>query len=578
MTLEISELGEIFEELPDAYLILNRNFIIMDVNQAYLKITRTQKNDILGHPIFDALPVNRDAHDGLEDLKNSLIRVLETKSPDTMLVQKYNIQNPFVKGGGYEERYWSTLHSPILGEDKNVKYIIHRVQDITEMVTLKLLNIEAGAVKEQLLTQQDKLTAEIYSRTEKVNEGNKKLQMAYDQLKKIEMNSSRLAAIIENTDDAVVTKNLDGIIQTWNKGAEKLYGYTAEEMIGKSIEILFRDPKDYTKILKQLKNGERMLFSESERKHKDGHFIPVSVNISPIRNANNEIIGACSIARDITEWKIAKALEARNKELSRIAYFAKESNKIKNQFIANVSHELRTPLNGIIGFSEMLYDGAVDFASKQHLVFLDHILTSAHHLLILIDDILDVTKIEAGKIAFHPEVINLRKLLNDIKKNFIKILNEKNIDIKVEIAPDLKNKIYLDPDKLKQVFNNYISNAIKFTPTDGKICIRVKPNDTEKFKLEVEDSGIGIQKKDLKYLFREFSQIDSSSTKQFAGNGLGLALSKKLVEAQGGSVGVQSKYGKGSRFYAILPYQYQTEALNLNQKIMESNQLEKSHV
>lgn len=246
-------------------------------------------------------------------------------------------------------------------------------------------------------------------------------------------------------------------------------------------------------------------------------------------------------------------LQIKNKELEETTKKAEESNRLKSEFIANVSHELRTPLNGILGFAELLYDGLVDPKSPKFKEFLGDIMSSAKQLLMLINDVLDLAKIEADKMEFHPEKIDLPKLLVKTRDNFQTLITEKNIHFEIKINPDL-HEIIIDPEKLTQVVYNYISNAIKFTPEGGQVKISVSPDTKNNFRIEVRDTGIGISPEDITKLFVKFQQLDSTSKKTYSGTGLGLALVKRIVEVQGGQVGVDSTLGKGSTFYAILPY------------------------
>jgi len=217
-----------------------------------------------------------------------------------------------------------------------------------------------------------------------------------------------------------------------------------------------------------------------------------------------------------------------------------------------MSHELRTPLNGIIGFAELMYDGKAGPISAEHQEYLGDILTSAKHLLQLINDVLDLSKVEAGKMDFNPEPVTPELLVKEVSDIVRTLIAQKRIWLATEIDKTLTN-IMADSRSLKQILYNYLSNALKFTPDEGKIVVRVQTENEDQFRIEVEDSGIGIKPEDIDRLFAEFQQLDSGSAKKYPGTGLGLALTKKIVEAQRGRVGVTSVPGKGSIFYAILP-------------------------
>jgi signal transduction histidine kinase/DNA-binding LytR/AlgR family response regulator len=229
-----------------------------------------------------------------------------------------------------------------------------------------------------------------------------------------------------------------------------------------------------------------------------------------------------------------------------------EANRLKSEFLANMSHELRTPLNAIIGFAELLHDGQVDPASPQHNEFLGDILTSGRHLLQLINDVLDLAKVEAGKLDFRPEPVDLGKLIGEVVSITRTTAAAKKITVETALDPSL-GTIVLDPARFKQVAYNYVSNALKFTPDAGRVTIRTQREGDDAFRLEVADTGVGIQAADLGRLFVEFQQLDGGASKRHQGTGLGLALTRRLVEAQGGSVGVRSTPGEGSVFHAVLP-------------------------
>lgn len=254
---------------------------------------------------------------------------------------------------------------------------------------------------------------------------------------------------------------------------------------------------------------------------------------------------------DITERRHAESallnaqrLEAENRQIQ-------EASRLKSQFLANMSHELRTPLNAIIGFADLLHSGLIKPDSPKHQEFLGHIGTSGRHLLQLINDVLDLSKVEAGKFDFFPEHVDLTLLLKEVEDVLHTAVSRKNIRISTTIDADLGD-LTLDSARLKQVLYNYLSNAIKFTAAGGHVMVRAMAEGPEHFRIEVEDTGIGIAFADLPRLFTEFQQLDASYSKQHQGTGLGLALTRRLVQAQGGQVGVRSTLGAGSVFYVVL--------------------------
>jgi PAS domain S-box-containing protein len=365
--------------------------------------------------------------------------------------------------------------------------------------------------------------------------------------------SARLAAIVESSNDAIIGKTLDGRITTWNRAAQEMFGYSAAEAIGCRAQMLVPPAREAeeTGNLARLARGEPVPAFDTQRLTRDGRLIDVSLSMSPVRDAQGRIVGAAEIVRDITPLKqaeqarlLAHQLEVENRQIQM-------ANRLKSQFLANMSHELRTPLNAIIGFADLLHRGMIKPDSPKHHEYLGHIGQSGRHLLQLINDVLDLSKVESGTFEFFPEAVNLPVLVAEVMGVLEAAAQRKRITIDVDIVPAL-HSLQLDPVRLKQALYNYLSNAIKFTPEDGRVTVRALPEGALRWRLEVQDSGIGIAAADLPLLFGEFVQLDTGPAKRHQGTGLGLALTRRLVEAQGGSVGVRSTPGVGSVFHLVL--------------------------
>jgi signal transduction histidine kinase len=260
-------------------------------------------------------------------------------------------------------------------------------------------------------------------------------------------------------------------------------------------------------------------------------------------------------SREVTQTALEKSaaelrektalLESQNAEILR-------ATQLKSEFLANMSHELRTPLNSITGFSEVLIDGIPGPVNDAQREYLGEILDGSHHLLHLINDVLDLAKVESGKMTFRPEVVDLEQAIRGTVQMLDLMAQQKQIQIRPEIDPEGRHA-FLDEARFKQVLFNFLSNALKFTPPKGRITVRVLAEAERWFRLEVQDTGIGISPEDQQHLFQEFHQLDAGVAKQFQGAGLGLALTKRIVEAQGGRVGLESEVGVGSTFFALLP-------------------------
>jgi signal transduction histidine kinase len=229
-----------------------------------------------------------------------------------------------------------------------------------------------------------------------------------------------------------------------------------------------------------------------------------------------------------------------------------EANRMKSEFLANMSHELRTPLNGIIGFSEFLVDEKPGKLNDKQKEYLNDVLNSGRHLLQLINDVLDLSKVEAGKMELFPEPFNLSTAVDEVCSIVSPMAKRKNISIRSEVEPKVE-RITLDKQKFKQVLYNLLSNAVKFTDDGGLVEITAGPHGPDRLRMRVRDTGIGIKPGDFEELFVEFRQIDSGAARKYEGTGLGLSLTKKIIELQEGSISVESAPGKGSTFTVILP-------------------------
>jgi signal transduction histidine kinase len=258
------------------------------------------------------------------------------------------------------------------------------------------------------------------------------------------------------------------------------------------------------------------------------------------------------IVADVTATRTAEQARQQSVWLAAENHRVQEGSRLKSLFLANMSHELCTPLNAIIGFSDLLTMGgpAADPARQQE--WLQHIGSSGRHLLAMINDVLDLSKIEAGKMDFRAEPVDLPALVHDVMTTADVLARQRGLHLVASIEPGLSGLV-LDPSRLKQVLLNYLSNAVKFTPADGQVTLRLQGEGPRLWRLEVEDSGVGIAADRQDQRFVEFQQLDDSLTKRHQGTGLGLALTRRLVEAQGGRDGVYSEPGRGSRFYAVLP-------------------------
>jgi PAS domain S-box-containing protein len=356
--------------------------------------------------------------------------------------------------------------------------------------------------------------------------------------------------LMEAMSEGAATLGETGTILYCNAQFARLLDRPLERTMGSSI---------HDHVPKRFRAASRTLVERTETSHgrqeiplvnASGTEIPVYLSVSSIFIGDRQ--SSCLVATDLREQKRSQALVAAQRMTAERERGLLEASRAKSEFLTNMSHELRTPLNSIIGFAELLKDGEVGRVSSKQKEFLGDILGSGLHLLQLINDILDLSKVESGKFEFHPEPVDLVSVIAEVRARMRTLSERKRIRMGTSVAP-LIRAVFLDPVRLKQVLYNYLSNALKFTPEGGKITIRARPEGDTKFRIEVVDTGMGISAADLERLFHEFQQLDSSAAKRHEGTGLGLARTKRLVEAQCGSVGASSVLGEGSCFFAILP-------------------------
>jgi len=350
---------------------------------------------------------------------------------------------------------------------------------------------------------------------------------------------------VEAAKDGIQIVGLDGKIIYSNRAVESLYGYSMDELKGKHVNDMNADPS-YTDIVilpSLQKTGQWA--GELDVRHKNGKIFSALLAMSMIKNKKNEPMAMIGVIHDLTDHKISEKIYMENQ---RLLY----ASKAKSDFLANMSHELRTPLNSILGFSELLMQKSPGDLNEKQVHYLDNVITSGKFLLNIINDILDISKVEAGKMELVKERLPVSQVINET----INLIKEKamkhNITLKNEFDPDL-DFIEADKQKFKQVLFNLLSNSIKFSKIEGgTVSIRTE-KDGDMAKFSVTDTGIGIKNEDMGFLFQTFEQLDSGITKNYGGTGLGLAISKKLVELHGGKIYAESEYGKGSTFTFTLP-------------------------
>jgi PAS domain S-box-containing protein len=357
--------------------------------------------------------------------------------------------------------------------------------------------------------------------------------LSYEIQTRIEMEEGiqQLAAIVESTDDAVLTTTLDGIIATWNPGAERLYGYTRHEAVGKPVTILHGDTHDGADLFRRISNDERVTRLETVNVTKDGRRIDVSLTVSPIKDQSGLIVSASTIARDITDRKLL--------------------DRMKDDFVGTVSHELRTPLTAIRGFIELVADGEAGPVTDTQREFLQIAARNSDKLGVLINDLIDMNLIESRRLDIRRGSLDLTGVLSDVASTFRTMAQSKGLAFREDVQR--LPRISGDGRRLVQVFSNLVSNAIKYTPR-GEVGISAAPSQSG-VEVTVHDTGIGLTPEDQAQLFTRFFRGQSPVVTEAGGTGLGLVIAKAIIERHEGTIRVESRVGTGTRFLVTLPVQ-----------------------
>src|SRR5450830_1236889 len=386
---------------------------------------------------------------------------------------------------------------------------------------------------------------------------------------------SMLASIVASSDDAIIGTGLDDVINSWNPGAEKLFGYLAHEMLNQSAYMLvpLERSEEARRLVEQIMQGETVVNFETARWHHDGRLLDISVTISPILDSEKNIVGTSYIARDITDRKrLEKELSQyrlrleglveqqtrnlvdANRNLELALSRAESATRAKSSFLSNMSHEIRTPMNAVLGLTYLLERTALN-ADQRDLV--RKIITAGHSLLGIINDILDVSKIEAGRLEVEHVPFRLSAVLENVVNITAPNIGEKDVELVVGFNDVGIEHLYGDALRLEQILTNLTSNAIKFT-AHGEISIHVavlsEAGDQVMLRFAVTDSGIGIPQDRQQDIFHAFTQEDTSTTRRYGGTGLGLTICRHLVQLMHGEIGVISEPGKGSQFWFTLPF------------------------
>ena len=360
----------------------------------------------------------------------------------------------------------------------------------------------------------------------------------YDEVNK---DKAYIENLVENAGDAIISTDTEDRILSWNLGAEVIFGYSKEEVVGQSLAVLL--PPGRSIELEEIRNKVRLTgvirSLEVRRIRRDGRIIDASLAVSPIRDKDDNVIGFLHLAKDVTE---KKRYEQRLKELD----------KMKSDFVSSVSHELGTPLTAIKGSVDNMLDGVIGELNEKQIAYLTRIKSNADRLARLINDLLDLSRIEAGKIDLRPTNLSLVTLIKEVAESLRPVAAEKLISLDIA-SRDPAVMAWADRDKVTQVLMNLIGNALKFTPPHGKVTIAVGRNGDQWVRVSVADTGPGIPTEEINKIFDKFYQIAQSGRQKTKGTGLGLSISHQIVASFGGEIIVESEPGRGTTFRISFP-------------------------
>lgn len=378
----------------------------------------------------------------------------------------------------------------------------------------------------------------------KGNENSVLVWLAETQTKLSKLELHQFKAIVDSNEDAIISTSLEGVIKSWNPGAQHIFGYTAKEAIGQRMHMLLPPGTASTQapVMAKIAQGEPVVRLERPYVRQDGRLIYGATTVSPIKDEQGQVVGVCAIARDITERK------RREEELTEAREMAEAASRSKDQFLTTMSHELRTPMNAILGFGQMLQIDSDLNEDQQDSVH--EILKAGRHLLHLINDVLDLAKISADQLEISLEPVDLDDVLKECESLIRPLAQQRQISLSLPAQGLLM--VTADRVRLKQVLLNLLSNAVKYNRDGGRIEVQTETASDNRLRIKVIDTGHGIAPEQLPHLFEPFNRLGAEAS-GIEGTGVGLSITRKLVEKMDGLAGATSELGVGSRFWVDLP-------------------------
>jgi PAS domain S-box-containing protein len=589
----------LFESSPGLFLVLKPDLTIVAVSDAYLAATMTRREEIVGRSLFDVFPDNPDdpAATGVRNLRASLDRVRQNRAADTMAVQKYDIRRPEAEGGGFEERYWSPVNSPVLGPDGRIAYIIHRVEDVTEFVRRKQAGTERPADAAASRTRTEQMEADVFLRGQELHRVNEQLRLANEALaaevaertraeeslrqlradleRRVEERTAALAvakshleAVFHSVDEGIVAFDPDANIILCNDAEARIAGFAGPQDMMRNLtyfaevfELTDAEgrvvPVDRWPVSRVLR-GESFVDWECHARRKDtGREWDYSFSGSPVKAEDGRQVLSVIVTRDVTARKALEAeverhaaeLERRVEERTREL---EESNAALEAFGYSVSHDLRTPLRNMQSLAQALEEDYADRLDAGGRDFCRRITAAARKMDQLILDLLAYSRLSRSDLPLGR--VDLGGVLAEVQAGLAELIRDRQAQVTVQ-GP-LPTVLGHRPT-LAQVVTNLLSNAIKFVAPGVPPRVRVwaEPRG-ESVRLWVEDNGIGIAPEHRERIFKVFERLHGEES--YPGTGIGLAIVRKGAERTGGRAGVGPADGQGSRFWVELPKRKET--------------------
>lgn len=556
----------------------------------------------------------KNLKDALDEVLRSAMEVTETpagcialiEGEEMVMATQRGLSNDFLKKLRWKPRGDGITHSilqqgcPVEFQDIEKEPVFENTTIVKEgikstLASPLLLNSSAVGIiylddfKPRVFTERHKNLIRLFSTL--AAQAIEKYKLLHDNEKSL----AYLEGTLDDSQDMIITADHEGKIVRFSKGGERILGYRAQDIIGKRASELYVNKDERAYILDTIREKGAIYNYETILLRKDGTPVDISLTISELRDRTGNIMGTVGVSKDITDEKrmreelrkknkeleeLTEKLEdkvlERTKELEKINRELSRANEMKGRFIANASHELRTPLHSIIGFSEILLQKTFGDLTEKQQKYTTTIFSSGKHLLHLVNNILDLAKIEAGKAELSYQSFPVKDVIDDVVMVIKPLAERKTIELQTVISQEV-DQFTADRVKFKQILYNLLSNAIKFTPAEGKVGINVEKltgskegfpwsSEAQKFlKVSVWDTGIGIKTEDREKIFEEFEQLDPSKSTE--GTGLGLSLTKKLVEIHGGQIEVGGTYGQGATFTVYLPVIIQEEFSRISEPV-----------